>query len=374
MKSITQIVPRLPPVVDGLGDYAVKLAERLHKDFGIETRFVVGEPEWRGTSALEGFPISQVDDRSAAALLSHLSENSTTVLLHYVGYGYDKRGCPRWLVDGLERWKRRSPERVLITMFHEVYASGPPWRSSFWLSPTQRNLAARLSLISNRSITNREGYAEILRRLSQGKCQQIPVLPVFSNVGEPNQMPLPLMKRRRRLVVFGKSEHRLLVFQKTLAQLKKTCHALGIEEVFDIGSLVEHGITNIGGIPVTRTGMQPAHKVSVLFSDAIAGFFNYHPNYLGKSTIFAAYCAHRMLPVGIYWNEQTADGLQHDRHFWLADKREGDWSLAAAQSVADNAYNWYQNHNLSKQVELFASYLSAGTSRRDFTGTLEFVM
>jgi hypothetical protein len=369
MKSITQIVPRLPPAVDGLGDYAVKLAEQLHKDFRIETHFVVGEPGWRGTSALESFPISQVSERSAATLLSSLSDNSAAVLLHYVGYGYDKRGCPRWLVEGLEHWKRRSPERVLITMFHEVYASGPLWTSSFWLSPTQRNLAARLSLISNRSVTNREGYAEILMRLSRGKCQQIPILPVFSNVGEPDQMPLPLMKRRRRLVVFGKSGHRLLVFQKSLNELKKTCHALGIEEVFDVGSLVDHGITNIGSIPVTRTGMQPAHRVSEIFSNAIAGFFNYPTNYLGKSTIFAAYCAHRMLPIGVYCNEQNADGLQPDHHFWLADRHESEWRLAAAQSVADNAHNWYQNHNLSKQVEIFAEYLTASTSNRIYTDT-----
>jgi hypothetical protein len=198
--------------------------------------------------------------------------------------------------------------------------------------------------------------------------RHIYVLPVFSNVGEPEQTPLPLLKRKRHLVVFGNRGHRQLVFQKSLESLKRVCHALDIEEVFDIGALVEHDITDIDGIKVTRTGVQPAHQVSALLSEAIAGFFNYPTDYLGKSTIFAAYCAHRLLPIGIYYNERSADGLHGNRHFWLADRHEGDWNLSAAQFVADNAYNWYQEHSLSKQAEVFAACITGSDINQSYAG------
>jgi hypothetical protein len=340
----------------------LSLARQLRLDFSIDTQFIVGDPTWLASPSINGFGIGHIKSRSASAVFSSLPAScdvSSVVLLHYVGYGYAKRGCPLWLVDGLERWLSGGRERKLIVMFHEVYASGPCWTSSFWLSALQRNLAARLVHLSSQIITSRAGYADILRRLDTGKYREIPVLPVFSNIGEPDQTPLPLKRRRRRLIVFGNRGHRLLVFKKSLAPLRQTCRALGIEEVFDIGAFVEHDVTHVDNVPVIRTGVQPAHGISALLSEAIVGFFDYPTDYLSKSTIFAAYCAHRLLPVGVYRSERRADGLLDNRHFWLADRYDGEWSLVAAQAVADNAYNWYQDHNLSTQAEVFAAYITA---------------
>jgi hypothetical protein len=140
---------------------------------------------------LRDFHITQVSVCSANTLLSLLPsdrQQPTTVLLHYVNYGYAKRGCPVWLVDGLQRWRSASVNRSVVTMFHEVYATGPPWASSFWLSPLQRNLAARVASLSDRCLTSRQGYAKLLYELSLGKQTQIPTLPVFSNIGEPEQV------------------------------------------------------------------------------------------------------------------------------------------------------------------------------------------
>jgi hypothetical protein len=101
----------------------------------------------------------------------------------------------------------------------------------------------------------------------------------------------------------------------------------------DIGARVEHGISQIDGIPVMQTGVLPAHEVSALLSDSIVGFFNYPTDYLGKSTIFAAYCAHRLLPVGVYYNErQVVDGLSSGEHYWLADGHEMESSREADYS------------------------------------------
>lgn len=357
--ALIQIVPRLPPAVDGVGDYALNLARQFSTIFGISTRFIVGDPVGNTCAYLEGFPVTRIEDRSAHAFLSLPDIKSTSsVLLHYVGYGYEKRGCPRWLVDGLEHWQSADGDRKLITMFHEVYAFGPIWTSSFWLSRLQKTLASRLARLSSHCLTNREEYADVISQLSWGSHKQVTALPVFSNVGEPDGMPSPLAGRKRRLVVFGNRGHRQLVFHESLKALSQTCHAFNIEEIVDIGVRVEHGISHLNGTPVVQAGALSAQEVSALLSESIVGFFNYPTDYLGKSTIFAAYCAHRLLPVGVYYNGRQADGLLHGEHFWLVERHEGEWSMPAAQVVADNAYHWYQAHTLSKQAEVFASCLT----------------
>ena len=143
---VISLVPRLPPAIDGLGDYAFLLAHQQHQDFGIQTNFIVGDPAWTAGSELGSFLVSQLSQRSAANLYALLAQQSTsTVILHYVGYGYAKRGCPGWLVKGLSEWKASSPKKRLITMFHEVAASGSPWTSAFWLSGLQHQLAKVIS-------------------------------------------------------------------------------------------------------------------------------------------------------------------------------------------------------------------------------------
>ena len=171
LATVISIVPRLPPAIDGVGDYALNLARQLRKDFNIQTHFIVGNSTWQGAAEIEGFTVSQITDSSANTLLTQLSSNNcpSPILLHYVGYGYAQRGCPIWLVDGLQRWKGLYPQRNLITMFHELYASGQPWTSSFWLSPLQKSLAARLTQLSDHAWTSIEKRSKLLAKITHNK-------------------------------------------------------------------------------------------------------------------------------------------------------------------------------------------------------------
>ena len=73
-------------------------------------------------------------------------------------------------MEGLEKWRRENDKKYLLTMFHEVYAYNPKtWSSQFWTSPLQRNLAQRLAQLSDRCLTSKEGYAERITKLSEGK-------------------------------------------------------------------------------------------------------------------------------------------------------------------------------------------------------------
>jgi hypothetical protein len=359
---ITSIVSRLPPSIDGVGDYALNLALQLRQDFQIETHFIVCDTKWNHTSTLEGFTISKIKKHSAKNILSILKKKdlSTTILLHYVNYGYAKRGCPIWLINGLQKWQNKSLNSLLVTMFHETYASGLPWTSTFWLSPLQKNLAARLVKMSNRCLTSREEYAQVLSELSLGKHTKIPTLPVFSNIGEPKQV-LPLAVRSKRLVIFGSPSNRRRVYQESFTELELTCQLLEIEEILDIGASTNL-IPTVNKIPVTELGEISASEISHCLLNSLVGFFDYNPDYLAKSTIFAAYCAHGMLPVsdreGSRRSTVSVDGIAVGKHYWVPDAQTKNLpELSQLQAIADYAYAWYQTHNLNIQVKTFAELL-----------------
>ncbi|BAY60605.1 hypothetical protein NIES22_06640 [Calothrix brevissima NIES-22] len=358
LASVMSIVPRLPPAIDGVGDYALNLALQLRKDFNIQTYFVVGNSKWNGAAEIEGFPVRQVSDRSPDALLSLLSsDRSSSILLHYVGYGYAQRGCPVWLVDGLQRWKNLFPKRSLVTMFHEIAASGPIWTSSFWLSSLQKSLAARLAQMSERCITSKQSYGELLYQLNRTQQTEITCLPVFSNIGEAEYLP-NLAERSQRLVVFGSRNARLQVYNQCLKALKETCQSLNIQEILDIGVPTGLELSEIYSIPIIEKGVDKAEEISKNLADSIAGFLNFPPPaYLAKSTIFAAYCAHRLIPCMVISSKLPIDGLEKGKHYWSNDDHSNELRLIQGQNIADNAYTWYQTHSLPVQAKIFMENL-----------------
>lgn len=363
---IVQVVPRLPPAVCGVGDYALNLACQLRKDFGIETHFIVGDPSWSGAKEIEGFTISKIATRSANALLPLLPSNleiPTTVFLHYVGYGYANRGCPTWLIADFEKWKSRSANPRLVTMFHEIYGFGPPWTSSFWLSPLQKKLTSKLTNLSNFCFTSREDYAKSLFDFSHKKQTQITKLPVFSNIGEPENL-LPLAKRNRQLVVFGRNHSRLIVYKQHLAFVEQLCEALQIEKIYDIGVPTGLTLSQINGIPIVEMGVIKAAEVSKIMLDSVAGLLGSPSSeYLAKSTIFAACSAHKLIPILTSSSSVSMDGLASGKHYWTSKEPLGQLSMDRGQAIADNAYDWYQTHNLSMQSSIFAAHLEIKTEK-----------
>lgn len=357
--NLTAIIPRLPPVVDGIGDYALCLARSLRDNVGITTRFIVTDPAWTGVGEVEGFEVRRMTSHSTDELLNLLAGDLSTfeqVLLHYEGYGYATRGCPFWLVEALERWRHASDKRLLVTMFHELYASGPAWTSSFWLSRVQKNLTARLARLSDQWLTSLERYERVVRKMS-GKESSAPHLAVFSSIGEP-QSAAPLNERRRRLVVFGTRGRRIEVYKRSAADLNRICGTLRIEEIVDIGRVVDFDIARVLDVPVVTCGELPGSEVSDVLLDSVAGVIDYPASMLGKSTIFAAYCSHRMIPiVANYGDGRPADALEAGNHYWLSRVASEQVSMASGQLMADRAFEWYQAHSLSAHARRLAASL-----------------
>ncbi|HJX28640.1 MAG TPA: glycosyltransferase family 1 protein [Thermoanaerobaculia bacterium] len=327
MTSVVQIVPSLPPPLEGVGSYALSLAAALRSHCGIESSFVAA---------------ATLPAKTPEALRAAL-EPGATALLHYVGYGYHPRGCPDWLVDGLEGWKGR-----LVTVFHEVWATGPPWTSSFWLSPRQRRLAGRLARRSDGLLTSMTLYRRRLLRHSPGR--EVVVMPVFSTVGEPAQLPL-IELRAPRLVLFGGPGTRSRAYRHLRADLEHTCEALGLAEIQDIGPSTKGVPDTIAGRPVRRLGPLPDAEVSRLLLEAAAGFVAYPAPFLAKSTIFAAYCAHGMLPVSAWHRPRRK--VEPPPPFWRPVEAVRD----SVQEVADRARAWYSPHSIDRCAAAYRELL-----------------
>jgi hypothetical protein len=351
---LVQIVPSLARAGGGVGSYAACLARALHECHAVATRFVAATV----TADPEPGAELTVAPRQAGGLAASLSRlaagDPTAVLLHYANYGYARRGCPTWLAQGLGRFRRQQDRVPVVTLFHEVYATGPPWRSSFWLWPLQRRLARQLARLSDAQATSLDLYADLLGRWVDRK--RVTVMPVFSTVGEPFEVA-PLAEREPRLVVFGGSGARARAFGELRPGLARAVEAVGAEEVLEVGAPPADLPAQVAGRPVRSLGFLPAEAVSALLGRVATGFVAYPPDFLAKSTIFAAYAAHGLVPVSA-WRRPAGDGeLRRGEHYWTPDGGGPELGTPDFQAIASAAHAWYAGHSLARQAPVFRRLL-----------------
>lgn len=347
-----------------MGDYAYLLARELRVAHGIHTRFLVGDPSGEREKQLDGFGVQRISAQQSEDLDRQLgaSEMPSTVLLHYVGYGYQKRGCPTWLVRGLESWKKRDRNHRLVVMFHELYAFGPPWRSSFWTSPIQRRLVASLARTGDYCITNLNESMRELIRLAACAEQKVFVLPVFSNVGEP-KFPPGFAARKPRMVVFGSAAWRRQAYYQHRGNLEVACRQLGIEEIVDIGVPLD-GIPELT-VPCVSKGILPAQALNYELLNARAGFFTCPARCLGKSGIFAAYAAHGLTPVTYAENiADNKDTLRSGEHF-LPMSSTYRRDLNQIEIISEKAHDWYRGHSITEQAARYEKIFQGLASQHE---------
>jgi hypothetical protein len=350
--KLVQIVPRLPPAIDGLGDYAVTLARGLAQS-GVSSCFLVAAPSWPPSEELAGAPIGE---RTARNLVRQLAASGAeAVLVQYVNYGYQRRGYPSWLVTGVARWRAAASSRRLVTFFHEVSASGPPWRSSFWLAPAQRRLAARLLHTSDGAATSLRLYERILARWRPRR--EVVVQPIFSSVGEPAMVPRPADRRPRAMVVFGGRGNRRRAYSRLRSALGAACSALDIAEILDLGPVIDALPAQVAGVPVRALGPRPHEEVSAILLRSYAGFLAYPAPFLPKSTVFAAYCAHGLVPVCAWTRRSPRGGAEERPPCWqpTTEPAPPDPDALAAQARA-----WYGRHDVAHHAAALRSLLFDG--------------
>lgn len=358
--EILQIVPSFRPKINGVGDYAYLLARQLRAAHRIDSQFLVCDPLWSGGHQFDGFEIRKLTARRDEDLIGSLSMGTMPriALLHYVGYGYQKRGCPSWLARGLETWKGQSGDRRLVVMFHELYAFGPPWRSSFWTSHSQRQITAQLANLADSCATSLQRYSDWIGAKASSHHNRVCTLPVFSNFGE-LAVPHPLNSRPPNMVIFGGTRWVKELLGKYKNETLSCCRALGVDQIVTVGSPLGTVPVDLP-IPVTERGFLDAAQVAEVIRSSRVGMMNYFSGYLGKSGVFAAYSALGALPVLPRFNPSDPDGCREGLTYLVANRIAAQVSGESLQRVADNAREWYQGHTLSKTADRYAEMLMNG--------------
>src|SRR5207253_10472177 len=154
---VLQIVPRVSDKPDGVTDDALNLARALVANYRLRTVFAPTEPSQ--ISEKEGFEIAPM----AKGGLSR--DKPAHVILHYVNYGYQKRGLPFSLLPILRALREGCRGRFLI-IFHELFASGPPWKSEFWVQPLQKKIARDVARLGDARLVSSESMGRSLLQLA----------------------------------------------------------------------------------------------------------------------------------------------------------------------------------------------------------------
>lgn len=284
---------------------------------------------------------------------------AVALILHFSGYGYASRGQCHWLLEQLVEARAQLGSSLRVAVyFHELFASGPPWRTAFWLSPWQARLARGFARTADVVLTNAEAHAVWLRRMSPGR--RVDVAPVFSNVGEPR--PVTAASRRvRRVVVFGSAPTRARArrafdrHREAVAML----HALGVNELIEVGpgDASWQGLRGWPALVVREEGTMAPAALSRLLQDSAFGLLDYPLHLLAKSSVFAAYASHGCVPLVLAPAGRAGDGLLGGRHYVALD------GPCAARIELDDigtaAWSWYRGHALTIQATAIGRALRA---------------
>jgi hypothetical protein len=352
LKTILQIVPRSPGPVDGVGDYALTVARKLLAAYGHKTIF----------AAHESASATTVDDYEVVSLASLTTNGSLRpehdhVILHFVNYGYQKRGVPFWLLPVLRRLGSQC-SGTWLTIFHELYASGPPWKSAFWLCPAQIQIAKSISHMSDACVVSSEASRAQLKQLTPNA--RVSVHPVVSNFGEPALSAEQIAHREpHRWVICGGTalvERSLRSFRRILNQIPGPFFP---RQLFVLGGTDNPAtrslLVDLVNIQPDYRPQIPAAEASQILSTVSFAWIDYFhrpdvPTDVAlKSTAFAAACAHAVVPV--FPHRGSAVSLRGDRlpGPYFIDERHSELPQDRA-AIASEIYAWYQRYASSEHL------------------------
>ena len=353
--AILQIVPRPPGTQDGVGDYALAVARKLRDSYSSQTTFVANESA--SEHVIEDFEI--LSPLTSVARNDFRAAEFQHIILHYVNYGYHKRGIPFSLLPILSQLKQRCQGRCL-TIFHELYASGPPWKSEFWLRPLQIRIARSISQVFDVCIVSSETMLAQLKILTPQANVQ--VHPVVSNFGEPSLSPDQLAHRSpHRWVICGGT----ILIERSLSSFRAILNRIP-ESVFPHELFVLGGKENpatralLVDLPGVRSEYYPQISVAeasqILSSSSFAWLNYFHrtdvpTDAVLKSGAFAAACAHGVIPI--LPSAGSAISVEGDR---LPGPFFVDSSFCELPAIKDQTrvaaalYNWYHRHASSDHL------------------------
>jgi len=363
--TVLQIVPHLPGTFDGVGDYALNLAKALTTNHAITTTFLVAART--SIRSCEGYAVvSGLSDD----LATELAQKHEHVILHYVNYGFQARGVP-FSLRAFVRQLRRQLRGRWVTAFHELYASGPPWRSEFWLRPFQVKIARDLIDLSDACFVSNEIVEREIRRYDPRK--QVRLVPVLSNFGEPRLTDFAIASPKRWVVCGGTTllTRSLLSFERIQRLIPAPffpnhLDVIGGRDTSFTREIVERLAGQVSGLACHYHPEVSAEEASRLLTQASFSWLDYFgksemsPGMVLKSGVFAACSAHGVVTIFSHREEFLALGQDRIPGLWFLTPNGARLPDAARLSeIREQIYSWYWTHAASPRLaRLYADALT----------------
>jgi hypothetical protein len=363
-----QIVPRLPPHICGIGDYAVTAAKNILEHYQIPTVFIKTDSNFPGEETTEGFKVIELNTHSSQALLSALAEanpkqdNPEWILLQYEFYQFHSKGCPVWLIDGLKKWKQGGKHRKIAIMFHELYTYTIPRRREILLRPYQMHLVKTLIRLSDACFTSNPLIMPDIKRMASHSKTLF--APVYSNFGEPALSHHQLQDREaRRWVIAGSTPRLQRSFTTFLNKLNKLPSELFPDHLDLIGGYENSEVRSLmqknQDFKIDYYPEVTHDFASSLLAKASFSFIDYfsektqrfYPGLVFKSGTFAANSAHGV--VTIFNHEEPASTLEYTQFpdfFTVVEERVHLPDPRHLSVLRAKIHEWYQHHSNSMTV------------------------
>jgi hypothetical protein len=249
-----------------------------------------------------------------------------------------------------------------VTMFHELYAFGPPWKSAFWLRPLQVRLARDMIDISDSCFVSSNVIRNEIRTYDSRK--QVRLLPVMSNFGEPQLDSLNEKSLNHWAICGGTAliARSLRSFQAVQKMIPPMCYpkalvVIGGRDDSDIRDLLRRLNR---AVPDLSCGYYPevtterASEILRACSFAWIDYFGKGKVWLGmifKSGSFAACCAHAVVPILSHQERILAVGgdLLPGPYF-ITPRAVQFPELEQISETRQRIYAWYHKHASSNRA------------------------
>jgi len=196
------------------------------------------------------------------------------------------------------------------------------------------------------------------------KKNLIPRMPVVSSVGEPSNMP-ELRQRSRQLVIWGSAVAKKEIYGRHYETVKAAVHAIGIERIVDVGHQWGGSPVQVAGIPVKTMGIMSPDELSKELVRSVLAVFSSNPNYLGKSSLYAAFCAHGVPALCLPTHSvepKVWDGVFHGVHFITSLPVAETGGLNTLSQIAKKAREWYFEHRIGEHARVLAKLMTNGAN------------
>jgi hypothetical protein len=134
-----------------------------------------------------------------------------------------------------------------------------------------------------------------------------------------------------------------------------------LAEIVDLGPRLAEVPDRLASLPVRQRGVLPPTVASEVLLRSYAGFLGYPPPFLAKSTVYAAYCAHGLVPV-CAWPRHRREDVGARPPFWDPASQPPP---SDAAGLAVRARAWYGDHDLASQAPRFQALLAGLADERE---------